>query len=587
MEGTENNGYEFGPFRLLPNQRLLLRNGRVIPLTPRVFDTLLAFVENSGRVLSKDELMQLIWPGTIVEEGNLSQNIFVLRKSLGENPPEQRYIVTLPLKGYRFIPKVTEVHVEIESDALRRAARERTKVSFSSLAVLPLKFLGDEKVDPHLGIGIADALVTILSRVGQVIVRPTTAVLKYFDSTKDPLVAGREQAVDAVLDGVVQQVDRRLRVSVQLIRVDTQETLWADQFEENLTDSFALQDSISKRIARLFLPELTRNERQDLFKYPTDNGDAYYLYIKGQYLRDQRTEHGLQERLQSAQQMISLDPKSALAYACLADSYKLMGQHLFLHPADSFPKARVAAIEALEIDDSLAEAHASLADVALFFDWNWSEAERRYQRAIRLNPHSASAHHWYAWFLITQGRLEEARSSVRRARMLDPGSLIINTTMALPDYYQRHYDRAIFQYQQLLQLDFNFLHLEYHLGSALVQKHEYNEAVAAFTRILSRQCCLPTMALLGHTYGLMGEKKQALEILDKLESLSWQRYTSAYLSAVVFAGMGHIDDAFVQLERAYTEHAAWLVFLRVDPFLDPLRDDSRFARMIQRVGFTP
>ncbi len=586
METGQSHSYEFGPFQLLPNERLLLREGHPVALTPRVFDTLLVFVENSGRLLTKDELMKLIWPDATVEEGNLSQNIFVLRKTLGENPPEQRYIVTIPLRGYRFIAKVKEVHGDLETASSPPIRPGQTKLlPVTSLAVLPFKLLGEDSNEPHLGAGIANALITKLSRIGRIIVRPTTAVLKYSAQDQDPLMAGREQSVDAVLDGVVQRVGPRLRVGIQLIRVDSQETLWGDQFEESFTDMFALQDSISEQVARLLLSELSREEREELFKNQTENMEAYALYIKGRYFWDQRTEKGLQKGLESAQQMIKLDPGFALAYVGLADSYNLMGQYLYLAPEDSFPKARVAATEALKIDASLAEAHASLAEVSLFFNWNWIEAEQRYRQAIALNPHYASAHHWYAWFLMWQGRFEEARSSLRRARTLDPGSLTINTVMGLPDYYERQYDRAIAQYQHILQLDSDFPQIHYYLGSAFVQKRLYRQAVAAFKRVLSVEYRQQTMALLGYTYGVMGDKSLALETLKSLNALSEERYVSSYLKAIVWSGLGELDEAFVQLERAYAEHAAWMVLLKVDPFLDRLREDKRFREMLERVGF--
>jgi len=282
--------------------------------------------------------------------------------------------------------------------------------------------------------------------------------------------------------------------------------------------------------------------------------------------------------------MIRLDPGFTMAHVGLADSYNLMGEYLYLAPDESFPKARIAAAEALRLDASLSEAHASLAEVALFFDWDWSKAEQEYQRAIALNPHYAAGHHWYAWFLLTQGRFEEARASLRRAQALDPGSLIINTVMGLPDYYERHYDRAISQYERMLQLNPDLRQIHYYLGSALVHKGLHTAAVAEFKSVAPNQ---QTEALLGYTYGVMGERKLALGMLDSLNALSEQRYVSSYLKAIVYSGLGEIDEAFTQLENAYAEHASWIVFLRVDPFLDPLRLDQRFTDLLRRVRLVP
>ena len=587
MEYTENRSYEFGPFRLLTNERLLLRDGQAVPLTPRVFDTLLVFVENSGRLLTKDELMKLIWPETTVEEGNLSQNIFVLRKTLGEHPPEQRYIVTIPLRGYRFIVKVREIDVETAATGFTKIEPGQAKRSFvTSLAVLPFKTLGEECYELQIGAGIADALITKLSRINRIIVRPTTAVLKYSSPLQDPVAAGREQQVDAVLDGVVQRLGPRIRVGVQLIRIDNQETLWADRFEDEFTDVFALQDSISEQLARVLIPELSREERDQLSKNQTESMEAYALYIQGRYFWDQRTEAGLQKGLELAQQMIKLDPAFSLAHVGLADSYILLGEYLFLSPTDAFPKAQAAASEALKIDGSLPEAHASLAEVALFYNWDWPQAEALYLQAIALNRHYASAHHWYAWLLLTQGRFEEARASLRQARHLDPGSLTINTVIGLPDYYLGDYDRAISQYQQILQMNPEFPQAYYYLGSALTHKGLYKEAVVAFKKVLSIEYRQQTSALLAYTYAMMGQKSRARAILKGLNDLSGQIYVSSYLKAIVCAGLGQSDEAFLHLEAAHSERAAWLVFLKVDPFLERLRADSRFPAIVRRVGFS-
>ena len=583
MNITQSDGYEFGPFQVLPNERLLLRDGHPLALTPKVFDTLLAFVENSGRLLTKDELMKLIWPQASVEEGNLTQNIFVLRKTLGESPPERRYIVTIPLKGYRFIAKVRELHRVNDAELSQQA---KTKLSpVTSLAVLPFKSLVDDKEDLQLGAGIADALITKLSRLDRISVRPTTAVLKYCTARQDPLSAGREQGVDAVLDGVVQRVGPRIRVGVQLIRVDTQETIWGNRLDESFTDIFALQDSISEQVARLLIPELTRDERDRLFRHQTANVEAYSLYIQGRYFWDQRTESGLKKGLELAHQAIKLDPDFALAHVALADSYTLMAQYLFVKPEQAFPKARAAATEALRIDPALAEARASLGEVALFFDWDWVTAEQHYQHAIGLNPHYASAYHWYAWFQMTQGRFEEARSSLRLARMLDPTSLTVNTVMGLPDHYERRYKRAILQYRQILTLNPDFAQIHYYLGSALTLSGSYKRALAEFKKVASAEYRQQAAALLGYTYGVMGERNLALECLESLNTLSEQRYVSSYLKAIVCTGLGQVDEAFACLEKAYMERASWMVFLDVDPFLDRLRPDKRFAVLLRRLGF--
>ncbi|MBA3715958.1 MAG: winged helix-turn-helix domain-containing protein [Pyrinomonadaceae bacterium] len=593
MDSQHVSYYEFGSYRLFPHERLLLREGQTVSLRPKVFETLLVLVQHRGRLLSKDALMNLVWRGSIVEEGNLTQNIFLLRKIFGESPFDHQYIVTIPGEGYRFVADVREVLNET-SDVNVAAAQAHHPVGaqdkLRSIAVLPLKTLNGEGVDEHLGAGIADALITKLSYVKGIVVRPTTAVLKYKDASQNPLAAGRELRVDAVLDGTVQRADDRIRVNVQLLKIGDDTILWADKFDETFTNIFAVQDSISEQVAQVLSQRLSREELTQLRKSPTENVEAYQLYIKGRYFWEKRTEQGIKKGIQFAEQIIGIDPTFVSAYVGLADSYSFLGEYLHLDPNKAFPKAKEAALKALEIDATLAEPHAALAETLLFHDWDWDGAEREYRQAIELNPNYASAQHFYTWLLMMQGRFDEAQFRIEQAQKIDPGSLTLNTAVGLPAYFSRDYDRAIKQFRQTLDLDPDYIHAHYYLGAALTHKGMYREAIAEFEahrRLWVDDYVQQARALLGYTYAVQDNRSAALNVLNELREQQNRRYISPYCTAIVYAGLGESEQALAELERALRERAAWMVFIKSDPWFDTLRSDPRFADLVRHIGLAP
>jgi TolB-like protein/Tfp pilus assembly protein PilF len=580
--------YEFGPFVLRSVERLLLRDGDPVPLPPKVFDTLLSFVENSGRLLTKADLMDMIWPDSTVEEGNLTQNIFILRRVLRENPHDHRYIVTIPLQGYKFVAQVREVERSYSPAPERAGAGDAPRVSGAdvrSLAILPFKSLSDRSDSEYLGAGIANALITKLSRLRRIVVRPTTATLKYKDRFEhDPLDAGREQQVDVVLDGTVQRAGGRIRVCVQLVSVHRGGTLWAERFDADFSDIFAVQDSISEHVARVLAVELSREEKNHLTRNYTENIEAYQLYIEGRYFWDKRTERGLLKGLEYAERMIELDPSYAPAHVVMADSYALLGEYLYLPPDDAFPKARAAASRALEIDGDLAEAHASLAEVLYYYEWDWAGAEAEYRLAIEMNPNYAAVKLWYAWFLMAQGRSGEAVVHLSHAQRIDPGSLTLNTILGLPYYYERRYDRAITQYGRTLEMEPDFQQAHYYLGEALTMKGMYAEALAAYRKVSPAEYEQQVLALVGYAHAVSGDREAALRTLENLERLAQQRYVSSYVKAIIYAGLEEEERALALLERAYEERATWMVFLSADPLLDRLRPHHRFQHLLERMG---
>src|SRR5262245_60300547 len=454
MTRSANRVYEFGPFRLDTGNHLLLRDDEAIQLKPKVVDTLLALIESRGRVIGKDELIERLWPDTIVEESNLSQNIYLLRKTLGEGPSQQNYIETVPKRGYRFVAEVREVSeapaaevaqvVEPGAEAsqatekpngidaasakeeavgrrnanlpsllkARWSAHPRLVVaSFAllglaaaaiylgvsswskppkagapvrSIAVLPFKPIGAAQRDEILELGMADTLITRLSNLRQIVVRPTSAVRMYTGLEQDPVAAGRELKVDAVLEGSVQKSAERIRVTARLVNVRDGSALWTGQFDEQSADIFKVQDRVSEQAARTLAMGLTDEEKQRLARRYTDNIEAYQLYLSGRYFLYKVTPEGNRKGIEYFQQAIDKDPAYALAYTGLADCYIQLGNWQMLPPNESFPKAMAAAEKALKLDDALAEAHISLASVKSS-SWDWASAEADFKRAIDLN----------------------------------------------------------------------------------------------------------------------------------------------------------------------------------------------------------
>jgi TolB-like protein len=339
--------YEFGPFRIDAHKRRLLRDGETVAVTPKAFETLLALVENSGKLLDKDDLMNLVWPDTVVEEANLTQNVSVLRRALGESSNERKYIVTVPGRGYRFIADVKELFDEEGDLILARRTRSRvviedvieTEIPSKSLCVLPFKSLSAEASDDYLGLGIADALITKLSNIRQIVVRPTSAVLRYADMSHDPVAVGRELKVESVLEGSIRRDSDRIRVTVQLVNVRDEAPLWADRFDEMFTDIFSVEDRISEQVARALVLKITGEEQKQLTKRQTENAEAYQNYLKGLYYTNKATSNGAMKGIEHYNRAIELDPNYALAYAGLAESYTWLS-HLCLPPGEAMPRAR-------------------------------------------------------------------------------------------------------------------------------------------------------------------------------------------------------------------------------------------------------
>ena len=460
-----------------------------------------------------------------------------------------------------------------------RAGQPKTAAAVKSIAVLPFKPLVADNRNESLEMGMTDTLIFKLSSLRGIVVRPISAVRRYADLNQDPVAAGREQQVDAVLDSTIQTEGGRVRVTARLVRVADGAVLWADNFEDKFTDLFAVQDSIAERVTDALALKLSGEERERLTKRYTENAEAYQLYLKGRYFSEKRTRDSITKGIEYFRQAIEKDPDYALAYAGLADSYMLLRRWASAPARDTVAHALAAAEKALRLDDSLAEAHIALGRVKEH-SLDWSGAGAEYRRAIELNANYETGHHLYAMHLAQMGRLDEAMAEIRRAQELDPLSLIINMEVGRIFLFMRQYDQAIAQYQKTLEIDPNFELARFNLGVAYEQKGMYEEAIAEYQKIPRRE-----LAPIGRAYALSGKRREAQRVLDELKEQSKTRYVSPVSMAVIHAGLGEHEQAIAWLEKALDGgDADRLYFLGVQPTWDSLRSEPRFQDLLRRMG---
>ena len=576
-----NCRFEFEDYVLKPSERLLLRNGKPVPLKAKVFETLLILVSHHGKVLSKEDLMKLIWSDRYVEEGNLSQYIFILRRILGENPQDHRFIVTIPGHGYRFVAKVTEVR-ETRNGSLGAASAGEEKPRIRSIAILPPRFLDPDQQEEFLGLALADTLITQLSANKSISVRSTAAVLRYTGSGKDPILIGQEIRVDAIMSGTIYKIRDNTIVNLQLTSVATQETLWANRFEVKASEFLELQSEIATEVASALAIELEEGEQRPGQKMPGSQ-DIYQKYLKGRFLWETRTEAGLLEGLECVKDIVKIEPDFPLAYIGMADSYLLLGEYLFLSPEESFPYAREAAEKALALDPRLAEGHASMAEYHHYYEKDWARAEEAFQRANRLNPNYASGRHWYGWFLMCGGRFDEAVEEMDAAQMIDPSSMMLGTSRSLPHYFKRDYRRAIRQLELVLDIDPRLTFARYYLAAALIQFGDPETAIRELEAIIEQERLQQAMALAGFAYAELGRYDAARRQLERMDELAGERHVSPYVRAIVHCGLGEVGEALAYLKQAYYEKAPWLVFLRIDPFLTRLYGEPKFEWLLDKL----
>ncbi|HEX6046363.1 MAG TPA: tetratricopeptide repeat protein [Pyrinomonadaceae bacterium] len=646
--------YEFGPFRLDVSEHRLLHRQEIVPLGPKVFETLLVLIEHSGHVLQKNELMTRLWPDSFVEESSLTQNISLLRKALSEGG-EQQFIQTVPKLGYRFVAPVKVIEVNgngtpdhaavleehspdeppadaplprsdthpprldrslmLSSGAIllllttiavaiaavylwrtKTRATEGASILASeqrvrSLAVLPLKSLATNGNDEFLGLGMADALIVKLSNFEQFNVRPTSSVIKYAGREFDSRSAGTELGVDTVLDGTIQHVGDRVRVTVMLLSTRDGKALWSGKFDERFTDIFTLQDSISEKLAGVLQLQLAKGKQAELNKHFTENAEAYSDYTMGLYFWNKRTKEALTKAIEYFQKATEADPNYALAYAMLADTYCLT----IFYEANVLPSEEVlrraedAVVRARQLDDTLAEAYAAMGILKTYQNDAGAAAES-YQRAIELNPNSAMAHNRYAYSLLSRLQLDDAIREMSRAQELDPISLPVNTMLGACFLHSRQYDEAIKYSKLALEVDPQFGVARFNLGEAYEWKGLHDEAVAEYTKLTEQ----PGFRLLGKlglalVYARSGRQDEARRLLAEAKRKITSDETFLELPFLIgstYAVIGDKDEAFVWLEKAIETLHVRRHDLRYNRALNTLKDDPRFEQMLRRHEIT-
>jgi len=453
-----------------------------------------------------------------------------------------------------------------------------------SIAVLPFKPLVPESRDESLEIGMADSLITMLSNLGQIRMRPISAVRNYTRLEQDPIEAGREQKVDAVLEGSLQKTADRIRVTVRLLSVPDGTPLWAGKFDEKFSDIFAVQDSISEKVAATLALKLSGDEKNQLARRYTENTEAYQLYLRGRYHWSRRTEDGMRKAIEHFQQAITLDPGYALAYVGIGDCYAWLAAGT-MSPMEAIPKAKAAALKALEIDDQLAEVHPIFAWILFSYDWDWSGAEKEFKRSIELNPNYTTAHLWYWAYLERIGRFDEAQREMKKTLELDPISLANNSYVGRSLYYAGQYDQAIAQYQETLEMDSTFALAQTLMGLAYLQQSRFEEAIALGEKTSTFRGGSPdAVACLGYAYAMSGNRLGATKILEYLAEQSQLRYVSPLNAAIVYVGLGDKDNVFKWLEKAYAERTPDITAVKVDPIYNSVRSDPRFTHLLRRIG---
>jgi TolB-like protein/DNA-binding winged helix-turn-helix (wHTH) protein/Tfp pilus assembly protein PilF len=635
--------FEFDSYRLNPAERLLVRDGVQVPLEPKVFETLLVLIRHGGRVVTKDQLMKEVWPDTFVEESNLVRHISILRKALSRGDEEPPYIETVSKLGYRFVGQVrapaieqtelilesakvsliveeesssrsrgwldTNNHKQEEISSLKRrwltggltlavfvagvtAAAlyfrlfaTRTEV-IDSVAILPFVNVEASPDTEYLADGLTESLTNNLSQLPGLKVMSRDSVVRYKGSETNAQQAGSTLGVRAVLTGRLIQRGNDLIVSAELIDVRDNSHLWGERYDRKLPDLQAVQMELARDVSEQLRLQLSNEAQQRLAKPATENPEAYELYLKGRYALNNLTRQQ-QSGLGYFEQAVERDPNYALAYAGMAESYVLMadlGATFKLPPKDAYTKAKTAALRAVEIDETLAEAHVSLGRIAFNYEWDWAGAEREFKRAIALKPDFVPAHHWYSHFLISQGRFDESLAESLHALALDPLDVAMNFHLGFHYWNARQYDQATAQLEKTLTMDPN--HHETHsiLGLAYAQQRRYPEAIAEWQKSMELGGW-DKRGFLGNVYAVSGRRGEAQKLLAQLLDEAKSKPVSAYSIARIYTGLGEKEQAFSWLHRAITERDSNLTMpgLKADAQLDSLRSDPRFQELLRRM----
>ena len=662
--------YEFGSFRLDASRHVLWRDGEPVHLTSKCFDILLALAESSGTVLSKDELMQRVWPDSFVEEGNLTYNISVLRKALGERADEHRYIVTVPGRGYQFVAGVSEVGapsteepprarpqnadepetytkrdgtVEQGAGVSEDIAQQLTHVNeirglaenrpsstwrqglvvgalavvavaaligigwyllfgrgekrptsaaaqhpISKIAVLPLaNSSGDPELE-YLADGISESLIGSLSQLPSLKVIAHTSSFKYRGKEIDLEQVTQALGVDAILVGRIAQQNENILVSVELVDAREKTQVWGGQYDRQRADLLAIKQELVRDISEKLRLRLSEEDKTRLARGDAGNTEAYELYMRGRHFWNKTTPEGMKKAIEHFQKAIEKDSNYALAYVGLADSYGVLELYTSIPQSEVLPKGRAAAERALQIDNSLAEAHASLGNIEMF-SWNFKEAEREFLRAIELKPNYATGHFFYGYYLRQiRGKYDEAMAEFRWAQQLDPLSSLIGQNIAAVYICKGEMLAAIEQAQKVIEVDPSFPAAFFPLGHAYRRQKRYNEAITALEKgvEVSGRWSI-SLGYLGATYAAAGKRDRARAILNELREKYNRRQALGQSIAVVYAALGDKDQAFAWLEKDFRARSGPLPFIAHDTLSDSTRDalasDPRWDDLMTRI----
>jgi TolB-like protein/Tfp pilus assembly protein PilF len=566
----------FGPFVLDLTSGVLQKAGKRIKLRPQAFEVLALLARNHGRLVHREEIRQAIWNAdTFVHFDNgINFCMQQIRAALSEDPKRARYIETVPRRGYRFITFV---------QAGRSKERYYTEGCNCSLAVMPFHNLGETTEQESFADGMTEVLTNELVKLGLAKIVSRTTVMQYKRTCKSVVQIAKELEVQALVTGTVLQAGQRIRVTSELVDAGTSHVLWAESYEREPGDIVTLQREIGSAIANEIGLKLRPGmEKSDLHR---ENSDAYLSYVEGRYWLSKRTLTGSKEAIRCFERAIQCEPRFPLAFAGLADCYSILGYSGLLSPNEARLRAIGAATQALELDETLAEAHASLAYARMIFDWAWEAAKQGFMKAIFLKPNHAPSHQWYAAYLTATCQHQEAIAEIHRAWELDPLSLAIGTDVGWSHCHAGDYDVAIKHYLNVLEMEPDFLPARWGLGLSYVKKSMFSHAIVELQKAVSLSPNAATMvSTLGHAYAVSGEISRAEKLLEKLKSQSTRTYVPSYDMATVCLGLGNRDEAFEFLQKAFIGHETYLVYMRADPRLECGRSDPRLRVLQHRVG---
>jgi len=580
--------YEFSGFRLEEAQQRLLRNGEPVALKPKILDLLRYLIQSRGQLIAKDDLLREVWPDTIVEENNITVSMSILRKILGETRHKPQFIETVPRRGYRFVAEV----IEISPDGIMAGEIGHTGIlveaeeaPIDSLAVLPTGTLEKDPNVEYLSDGITESIIDLLSRIPNLRVLARSTVFRFKDKQIDPQEVGRLLNVRAVMMIRVTRLGDKLIIRSELVKVADGSQLWGEQYNRSPSDILAIQEEIARAITESLKFKLTSSDNISLARHPTENIEAYNLYLRGRFFWNKYSKEWVLKAIEVFKDAIHIDSYYALAYCGLADAYfRLSNVHF--PPREVMPKAKEAALRAVEIDDNLADAHSSLGLVKVYYDHDWVGAEAEFRKALKLDPNLVSAHQRYGSYLTFMGRFEESIRHYETALELDPFSLQINMNLATTYYLRGEYERAINHLNKTSELEPNYMPTHFVLGSAYVQQGRLEEAIEEFQFIYKMdEEAYIALGFMGYAHGLNGQRAEAETLLSILEDISERKYISPYSLLLVHLAIGPLERVFQLLEQLYEERNDWLVWLKVSPELKTVRNDPRFEDLLRRIGF--